>query len=131
MINRVVLTGRLTKDPTLRKSQNNNSITSFTLAVDNGKTANGEKSTAFIDVITFNAVADNVAKYTFKGSLVAVDGRLHQRSYENKDKVKINVIEIYADVVQFLETKKEQAEAPKEEKTNNKTDEVENDDLPF
>lgn len=130
-MNRTILIGRLTKNPELRKSQSGNSIVNFTLAVDNGKDKNGEKTTLFIDVVCFNATADNVAKYTSKGSLVGVDGKLHQRWYENKDGKKVNVIEIYADSVQFLETKKQKEEDEEDEEEPLTNDEVDDEDLPF
>ena len=129
-MNRTILIGRLTKNPELRKSQSGNSIVNFTLAVDNGKDKNGEKTTLFIDVVCFNATADNVAKYTTKGTLVGIDGKLHQRSYESKDGRKVNVIEIYADSVQFLETKKVKEEVEEDEEVSPTNDDIES-DLPF
>ena len=106
MINRVVLVGRLTRDPELRKA-NDKSVASFTLAVDNrGKTEDGKKTASFIPVTIWNEQADNLCKYTRKGSLVGVDGRLNQRSYQKKDgSGKTYVIEVIADSVQFLEPK--------------------------
>ena len=130
-MNRTILIGRLTKNPELRKSQSGNSIVNFTLAVDNGKDKNGEKTTLFIDVVCFNATADNVAKYTSKGTLIAVDGKLHQRTYETKDGRKVNVIEVYADSVQFLETKKVKEEVEEDEEVSPTNDDVSDDDLPF
>lgn len=129
-MNRIVLTGRLTKHPELKKTPNGNSITNFTVAVDNGKNKKGEKETAFIDVIAFNNVADNVVKFMSKGALVGVDGRLHQRSYEAKDGRRINVIEIYADMVHFLESKKQEPNEDDQEQSSNLPTTTD-DDLPF
>lgn len=103
MINRVVLVGRLARDPELRKTQNNVSVVSFTVAVDNRmKSVDGQKTTSFIPCVAWNATADNVANYTKKGSLVGVDGRINQRSYKNNAGVNVQVVEVIADSVQFL-----------------------------
>ena len=75
MLNRIVLTGRLTRDPELRRTLNEMSVASFTLAVDDGfKDQQGNPTTTFIDVTLFDKQADNVAKFCRKGSLVGVDG---------------------------------------------------------
>lgn len=109
MINRVVLVGRLTKNPEKRSTPSNASVTSFTLAVDNRtKDASGNKTTSFIPVICWNQLAENVAKYTSKGSLVGVEGRLVQRTYERKDgSGKAQVFEVVADSIEFLGSKQE------------------------
>lgn len=104
MINRVVLVGRLTRDPELRRTTTGTAVTSFSIAIDNRPGRDGEKSTSFFNIVTWNQTAENVAKYVRKGSLVGVDGRLQQRSYE-KNGAKINIVEIVADSVQFLEPK--------------------------
>lgn len=103
MVNRIVLVGRLTRDPELRKTPSGASVVAFTLAVDNRPTKGGEKTASFIPVIGWNQTADNVAKYVHKGSLVGVDGRLTQRSYDKRDGSKAQVFEVVADSVQFLE----------------------------
>ena len=105
MINRVVLVGRLTRDPELRKSAAGASIATFTVAIDNiGKDADGNKTTSFIPCVVFNEMrADTVCKYARKGLLVGVEGRLNQRSYQKADGSKNSVIEVIADSVQFLE----------------------------
>lgn len=105
MINRVVICGRLVRDPELKKTPSDSSVVTFTVAVDNRPKANGEKSTSFIPCTAWNATANNVAKYTKKGSLVGVDGRLNQRQYQSKDGRTVNVVEVIADTVQFLEKK--------------------------
>lgn len=105
MINRVVLVGRLTKDPELRKTINS-AVASFTLAVDNRlKGPNGEKTTSFIPCVAWNQQAENTVKFVRKGSLVGVEGRLNQRTYDSKDGRKVQVIEVICDSVQFLEPK--------------------------
>ena len=98
MINRVVLVGRLTRDPELR---NSGSIAVFTVAVDNlGK----EKSTSFIPCVVLNPQrSETVGKYARKGLLVGIEGRLNQRSFVRQDGSKGSVLEVICDSVQFLE----------------------------
>ena len=76
MINRVILVGRLTKDPILRKTQSGASVTSFTVACDRRIKAEGQPTADFINCVCWNKVADNTAQYTHKGSLVGVEGRI-------------------------------------------------------
>ena len=105
MINRVVLVGRLTRDPELRKTINS-AVASFTIAVDNRlKGPNGEKTTSFIPCVAWNQQAENTVKFVRKGSLVGVEGRLNQRTYDSKDGRKVQIIEVICDTVQFLEPK--------------------------
>ena len=134
MINRVVLVGRLSRDPDLRKTPNNASVVSFTVAVDNRtKDANGNKTTSFIPCVCWNSVADNVNKYTKKGSLVGVEGRINQRSYKKADGTTAQVIEVIADTVQFLGPKADSAPtadiAPMI--SENESIDITEDDLPF
>lgn len=105
MINRIILVGRLTRDPELRKTTSGLSVTTFTIAVDNRGKSGGEKSASFIPVVCWNQLAENVSKYTRKGSLVGVDGRLTQRTYERREGGRAQVFEVIADTVQFLEPK--------------------------
>lgn len=106
MINRVVLVGRLTRDPELRNTNTGNSVCSFTLAVDNRqKNPDGSKSASFIPCVVFSQQAENVTQFVKKGSLVGVEGRLAQRSYDRRDGTKATVIEVICDSVQFLEPK--------------------------
>ncbi|HDM5617544.1 TPA: single-stranded DNA-binding protein [Staphylococcus aureus] len=106
MLNRVVLVGRLTKDPELRSTPNGVSVGTFTLAVNRTFTnAQGECEADFINVVVFKKQAENVEKYLSKGSLAGVDGRLQTRNYENKVGQRVFVTEVVADSVQFLEPK--------------------------
>lgn len=106
MINRVVLVGRLTKDPEFRTTPSGVSIANFTLAVNRTFTnAQGEREADFINVVVFRKQAENVNNYLSKGSLAGVDGRIQSRSYENNEGKRIFVTEIVADSVQFLEPK--------------------------
>ena len=106
MINRVVLVGRLTRDPAeLRRSANNVAVTSFTVAVDNRFARGEERSADFIPCVVFNKAAEFVDLYCKKGSLVGVEGRLQSRSYDDKDGKKVYVVEVVCDSVQLLESK--------------------------
>lgn len=106
MINRVVLVGRLTKDPEFRTTPSGVSIANFTLAVNRTFTnAQGEREADFVNVVVFRKQAENVNNYLFKGNLAGVDGRLQSRSYENNEGKRIFVTEVVADSVQFLEPK--------------------------
>ena len=106
MVNRVVLIGRLTRDPNeLRVSPSGTSVTSFTVAVDNRFSRQETNKTDFIPVVVFNKTAEFVCNYARKGSLVAVEGRLQQRTYQNKENQTVNVLEVVADNVQLLESK--------------------------
>ena len=104
MVNRVVLVGRLVKDPELRKTNSDISFATFTLAVDNRmRDADGNRGTIFIDCRVFRDQADSLVKNTRKGSKVAVDGSLNQRNFERRDGTKGKVIEIVVDSVTFLD----------------------------
>ena len=104
MVNRVVLVGRLVKDPELRKTNSDVSFATFTLAVDNRmRDADGNRGTIFIDCRVFRDQAENLVKATRKGSKVAVDGSLNQRNFERKDGSKGKAIEIVVDSVTFLD----------------------------
>lgn len=106
MMNRIVLVGRLTRDPELRRTTTDLAVATFSLAVDDRmKDAEGNRTTTFIDINVWGAAADNVAKYCRKGSIVGVDGRIHQSRFERKDGTKGSKIEVVADSVQFLEPK--------------------------
>ncbi|HAH74804.1 single-strand binding protein [Kandleria vitulina] len=105
MMNRVVIVGRMTRDPELRRTGNGTAVTSFTLALNrNYNSADGQQAD-FIPVVVWNKAAENVAQYCSKGSLVGVDGRLRSRSYDNAQGQRVFVVEVQADSVQFLETK--------------------------
>lgn len=106
MINRVILVGRLTKDPEFKTTQSGVSVATFTLAVNRTFTnAQGEREADFINCVTFRKQAENVNNYLSKGSLAGVDGRLQSRSYENQEGRRIFVTEVVCDSVQFLEPK--------------------------
>ncbi|MGI6711334.1 MAG: single-stranded DNA-binding protein [Bacillota bacterium] len=106
MLNRIVLIGRLTKDPELRYTPSGIAVATFTLAVDrNYKSAQGEKETDFINIVTWRQLAELCANYLSKGKLAAVDGRLQIRSFEGQDGQRRTVAEVVADNVRFLSPK--------------------------
>ncbi len=103
MLNRIVLIGRLTKDPELRYTPKGRAVTRFTLAVDRPyKNQQGEREADFINIIVWGPAAENCANYLSKGKLAAVDGRLQIRSFEGKDGQRRWVTEVMAETVHFL-----------------------------
>ena len=113
MLNKAILIGRLTRDPELRSTSNNISVTSFTIAVDRNFTnQQGEKETDFIPVVAWRSLAETCARYLTKGRLVAVSGRMQVRSYEGNDGLKRYITEVVADEVQFLERNPNSGGAP-------------------
>lgn len=104
MMNRVVLVGRLTKDPDLRYTPNGVAVATFTLAVNRTFTnQQGEREADFINCVVWRRPAENVANYLKKGSLAGVDGRIQTRNYEGQDGKRVYVTEVVAESVQFLE----------------------------
>ena len=106
MINRVVLVGRLTKDPVLLKTTNGASLVSFTVACNRLFKQEGQPEADFINTVVWNKTADSVEKYTHNGSLVGVEGRIQTRSYDDKDCKRVYVTEVVADNVRFLDSRK-------------------------
>lgn len=104
MINRVVLVGRLTKDPELRYTPSGVAVTRFTLAVNRTfSNTNGEKEADFINILVWRKPAENTATFLKKGSLAGVEGRIQTGSYEGTDGKRVYTTEVVADSVQFLE----------------------------
>lgn len=111
MLNNIVIMGRLTRDPELRRTSSGVAVASFALACDRDyKPQGGEKETDFIDCVIFGKFADTVATYFFKGSAAIVTGRLQIRNWEDKEGNKRRSAEILADHVYFGEGKKDRAE---------------------
>ncbi len=106
MINNVVLVGRLTRDPELRKTQSGTSVLSFTAAV-NRKFQSQDQTADFINCVAWNQTADFLARYATKGALVGVEGRIQTRNYEDKTGNRVYVTEVVAESVQLLESKAE------------------------
>lgn len=105
-MNRVILIGRLTRDPELRYTSSNIATASFSLAVDRNFTnQNGEREADFINIVVWRKQAENCKNYLTKGSQVAIEGRIQTRSYDGQDGQKRYVTEVVADNVQFLGTR--------------------------
>ena len=109
MLNVVVLMGRMTRDPELRRTNSGKPVASFAIAVDRDFTPQGqEKETDFIDIVAWNGTAEFVEKYLKKGSMIALKGRLQLRDWTGKDGKKRRTAEVVADQVWFGESKKSQ-----------------------
>lgn len=102
MINNVVLVGRMTRNPELRRTNSGAAVTSFTLALNrNYNSADGVQAD-YIPCVVWNKVAENVEKYCSKGSLIGVEGRLRSRSFENAQGQKVYVVEVVCERVRFI-----------------------------
>ncbi len=131
MLNRIVLIGRLTKDPELRYTPNGKAVTGFTLAVDRTfKNQRGERETDFINIVVWGTQAENCANYLAKGKLAAVDGRLQIRSFEGQDGQRRWVTEVVADTVRFLSPKTGSGSLTEPEEMGSEVD-FSDDDIPF
>lgn len=105
-LNTVSLIGRLTKDAVVKEVANNRKICRFTLAVNRSyKNKHGEQEADFIQCTVWNALAEQVAKYCGKGSLIGVSGRLQSYNYLNEEGKRMYVTDVYADTVKFLQLK--------------------------
>lgn len=133
MLNNVVIMGRLTRDPELRRTQGGTAVTSFTMAVDRDfKSQSGEKETDFIDVVAWRNTGEFAAKYLAKGRMAAVEGRIQVRDWQDKDGNRRKSVEVVADNVYFADSKRDSK--PQESRTvdDQEFDEIEDDgDLPF
>lgn len=109
-INRVVLVGRLTRDPEIRSTVNGKSVCDFSIAVDKRfKPADGTATADFFRVTAWDKTAEYVGNYLTKGRLVAVDGRLQSRKYTANDGTNREVVEVIADNVQGLDRPRDDA----------------------
>ncbi len=109
MINRVVLVGRLVRDPSdlRRVAGGDTAVLNFTIAVDNRFNRNNEKSADFINCVAFNRQAEVLNQYAHKGSMIGIEGRLQTRQYEPRETPgkKVTVVEVVCDNIQLLESK--------------------------
>lgn len=107
MLNKAILMGRLTRDPELRRTANNISVISFTIAVERDYAPQGEQRvTDFIDIVAWRKTAEFISRYFTKGMLVAVSGSLQSRKWEDKEGNKRVSYEVVADDVYFAESKR-------------------------
>jgi single-strand DNA-binding protein len=130
MLNRVILIGQLTKDPELRYTQNGTAVASFTLAVNRMRTnQQGEREADFIPIVVWQKQAENCANYIGKGSLVAVEGRLQVRTYDDKEGQRRWITEVVGENVRFLD-KRESGGGQGIKGLGNEVD-FNEDDIPF
>lgn len=106
-MNKAILIGRLTRDPELRYTSSNRAVCQFTVAIDRPFTnqASGQREADFINVVAWDKTGENVGKYMTKGRLIAVEGRIQTRNYDNNEGRKVYVTEVIASNVQFLESR--------------------------
>lgn len=136
MLNKIMLMGRLTKNPELHRTSSGVAVTSFTIACDRDfKSQNGEKETDFIDVVAWRNTAEFVSKYFSKGRMAVVEGRLQIRDWKDKDGNNRRTAEVVADNVYFGDSKRDERVANDPEAESVKQPEFteisEEDDLPF
>lgn len=109
MLNQTVIVGRLVRDPELRETETGKKITNITLAVPRSyKNVNGEYDTDFISCVLWQGVAENTVNYIKKGDLLGIKGRVQSRVIEEDEDVRKNVMEIVAEKVTFLSSKKQE-----------------------
>ena len=139
MMNRVILVGRITKDPEMKMTQSNIPVVTFTLAVNRQfSDQSGEKQADFIQCVVWRKQAENLARFVRKGALLGVEGRIQTRQYEADNGTRY-VTEVVCDSIQFLESKSDQSETPREETSSADNDEfyetskqlAAEEDLPF
>lgn len=140
MMNRVILVGRITKDPELKKTAQDIAVVNFTLAVNRNYTdQQGEKQADFISCVVWRKPAENVAKFVTKGMLLGVEGRIQTRQFESETGMKY-ITEVLCDSVQFLENKSSNSQSYEEKQTTKSQSEefyetskklAAEDDLPF
>ena len=105
-MNKAILIGRLTRDPELRYTSSGRAVCQFSIAINRTYTnQQGQRETDFINCVVWDKQAENLAKYVNKGRLVAVDGRIQTRNYDNNEGKKVYVTEVLANSIQFLESK--------------------------
>ena len=111
MLNHIVLMGRLTRDPELRRTGSGVAVASFTLAVDRdfGPKDGNEKETDFIDIVAWRSTAEFVSRFFTKGRMAVVSGRLQMRKWTDKEGNKRTTAEVVADNIYFGESKKKES----------------------
>ena len=119
MLNKVVIMGRFTKDPELRRTGSGTAVTSFSLACDRDfKSQSGEKETDFIEVVAWKNTAEFVSKYFSKGRMAVVEGRLQIRDWTDKAGSKRTTAEVVADNVYFADSKRSESNDNQKENFN-------------
>ena len=111
-MNKVILTGRLTKDPELKKTNSGLSYVQFNLAVNrNYVSKSGERQADFINCVVWRVQADNLAKYIKKGGLIGVEGEIQTRTYDDQNGIRKYITEVVCNSIEFLEPKSQQSKS--------------------
>ena len=132
MLNRIIVMGRMTRDPELRRTNSGTAVASFTVAVDRDfKSLSGEKETDFIDVVAWRNTAEFVSKYFSKGRMAVVEGRLQLRDWTDKDGNKQRTAEIVADRVYFGDSKRDGGDTAQSEPQSGFSEIADDGDFPF
>ena len=134
-MNKTLLIGRTTKDPDIRYAQSEQPMTiaRFNLAVDRRFKKEGEQSADFISCVAFGKTAEFIEKYVFKGTKIAVEGRIQTGSYTNNDGNKVYTTDVVVEQVEFAGAKTDSKSAAKESNDDfmNVADELDDEGLPF
>jgi len=130
-LNKVTVIGRWVKDLELKFTPGNGTaVATSTIAIDRRFKKEGQQEADFVPVVIWGKQAESTAKYTSKGSLVGISGRMQTRNYENKQGNKVYIAEIVAEEVQFLESKKKEENVPNGS-SNNYSESKDSSDIPF
>ena len=131
MLNKIIIMGRLTRDPELRRTGSGTAVTSFSLACDRDfKSQSGDKETDFIEVVAWKNTAEFVSKYFGKGRMAVVDGRLQIRDWTDKAGNKRTTAEVVADNVYFADSKRSESNDNQKENFNALSGRVSDDFVP-
>ena len=131
MLNKIIIMGRLTRDPELRRTGSGTAVTSFSLACDRDfKSQSGEKETDFIEVVAWKNTAEFVNKYFSKGRMAVVEGRLQIRDWTDKAGSKRTTAEVVADNVYFADSKRSESNDNQKENFNALSGRVSDDFVP-
>ena len=126
-MNNVNLIGRLARDPELKYTNTGKAVASFTVAVNRGFGKDNEAD--FINCVAWEKTAENMANYTAKGSQVGISGRLQVRSYDNNEGKKVYVTEVVANFVEFIGSKADQGQKPRQESPIDEFDVIDEEDI--
>ena len=121
-MNKVILIGRLTREPELRYTPQGTAVCQITVAVNRRGAQPGQQDADFINVLVWSSQAENVAKYMAKGRQIAIEGRIQTRNYDDKDGKKVYITEVIASNVQFLDSKSAGSDSVNNTQSNNSFD---------
>ena len=126
-MNKVILMGRLARDPDVRTTQSGKSVAQMTLAVDRRRGADGQQEADFLALVAWEKLADIAGQYLHKGSKILVEGRLQSRSYDAQDGTKRYVTEVVLSNIELCESRKQEPAGPAEQFGSTATQE----EIPF